>query len=123
MSAAKYAGGDEPAALGAILAELRRTTDLGLQLDRAQLWEKWPQVAGPTLCTFGRPVKFKKKKLYVETDSAVWMHRYAYARPALLERINRLAGYELVTEIHISLRPDALPEDPQDNGAEDREKR
>lgn len=108
-------GMDEPAALSAIIDELRRTTDLGLQLDRAKLWEKWPQVAGPTLCARGRPVKFKKKRLYIEADSPVWMHRYAYARAALLERINRLAGYELVNDIHIGLCPDAPAPHPQDD--------
>ena len=105
---------DEPKAIGDILANLKQTTGLGKQLDQAQIWERWPDLIGEPLWPHGKPQKFKNQKLYIEAESAAWMHRYAYHKWSIIKRINRLAGYELVNEIYISLSPDAPASETQD---------
>lgn len=108
---------DAPAELGRILQHLQKTTSLGMQLDRAQIWEKWPEIVGDPLWFHGKPVKFRRKKLYIEVDSSVWLHNYAYVKPDIIHRINDLAGYELVVDLHLALHGDPNPEKAQD-GAE-----
>ena len=105
---------DAPAELASILDHLRQTTNLGTQMDQAEIWEKWPEIVGDPLWFHGKPVKFRRKKLYVEVDSPVWMHNYAYVKPDILNRINSLAGYALVQDLHLALQGDPEPSNPQD---------
>jgi len=97
---------DDPTSIGDILAKLKKKTKLGKQLDQAQIWERWPELIGEPLWPHGKPQKFKNQKLYIEAESPAWMHRFACHKWAIIKRINRLAGYELVNEIYISLSPD-----------------
>lgn len=113
-------GGGEPTGaptgISEILSSLRQTTNLGVELDRAQIWEKWPDIVGPALASHGQPIKFKRKKLYVQADSAVWMHKYAYLKFHIINHINELAGYELVSDLHIGLLPEDEAGEAQDAG-------
>ncbi len=109
---------ETPLELGDIIAQLRKTTDLGTQMDQAAIWEKWPEIVGDPLWFHGKPVKFRRKKLYIEVDSPPWMHNYAYVKPDILSRINGLAGYELVQDLHLSLQNDPEADEAQDAAAE-----
>lgn len=91
-----------PTSVGDILSSLAATTKLGRHLEHAQIWEHWPEIAGP-LAAHGRPKTVKDGQLRIEAESAVWMHKFTYKRWALVKAINRLAGKELVHDIFVSL--------------------
>lgn len=109
-------GGADPTDIGAIIEALKNSSLLGQNLEEAQIWEQWPDLVGPHLLHHGRPRGIKDGRLTIETDSATWTHRYAYNKPAIIEAINRLTGRELVSEIFLTLAPEAEETDPQDAG-------
>ncbi len=104
-----------PAGVGEILESLKAKTRLGKQLNQAQIWEQWPEVAGQYLCGHGHPVTVKDKTLHVEAYSAVWMHKFAYHKWDIIKRINRIAGQELVSDIFILLGDGSQPGPSQDD--------
>lgn len=102
-----------PKRVGDILARMKSTTDLGRQLDRAVIWERWPELAGPHLSTHGHPVAVKENRLCISVDSPVWMHKFAYRKWDIVRRINRLVGYELISDVFVQLGDAVEGENPQ----------
>ncbi|MFA6239799.1 MAG: DUF721 domain-containing protein [Candidatus Hydrogenedentales bacterium] len=96
----------KPLAVGEILQSLKTTSDLGKRLQQAEIWARWPELAGPQLAAHGFPKTIRDNMLYIEADSPVWMNRFAYEKWGLIKRINRLAGRELVSDVFISLKSD-----------------
>lgn len=99
-------GEGHPTGVGDILGHLRETTGLGRQLEQAQIWEAWPQIVGKSMAPHGRPVTVKERTLYVEAESPVWMHRFAYCKWDIIKHINGLAKKELVSDVFITLADD-----------------
>jgi len=96
-----------PASVGDILKALVRKTPLGQQLQQAQIWDKWEEIAGEKLAAHGRPHSIKGKTLMIEVDSSVWMNFFSYNKWEILKRINQGRKRELVSDIFILLTPEA----------------
>lgn len=105
--------GKEPTDVGDIIETLKKTTSLGRNLEEAQIWERWPELAGPMLMARGRPVSVRDGVLTIEVENAVWMHKFSYYKWDLVQRINDLARHELVSEVFFVLAEDEPPSDPQ----------
>ncbi|MCP4641958.1 MAG: DUF721 domain-containing protein [bacterium] len=103
---------DEPKAIGDILSDLRKDSELAKKFNQARIWENWPDIAGKHLCTHGRPRTVKDATLHIEADSAVWMHKFAYRKWDIIGRINRLVGHELVSDVFVVLADDEMPPPP-----------
>jgi predicted nucleic acid-binding Zn ribbon protein len=103
----------DPTQVGKILDELKRTTELGEQLEKARIWDRWNELAGAHLAAHGRPKTIRDNVLYVEAESPVWMHRYALRKWEVIKRINRMAGRELVSDLFVVLSDDEGPQAPQ----------
>ncbi len=97
---------NDPVEVGKILDKIKATTALGKQLEQARIWDRWNELAGGHLAAHGEPKTIREGTLYVEVDSPVWMHRYAYRKWDILKRINRMAGEELVSDLFVVLRAD-----------------
>ena len=95
-----------PESVGDILAKLAKSSELGKNLEHARIWEQWDIVAGPKLAGHGRPKAVKDKTLYVEADSPVWMHKFAYHKWDILKRIHNMLCADLVTDLFILLKAD-----------------
>ncbi len=88
-----------------LMAQLKQGTGLGNLLEQAQVWERWPELAGPKLAIHGHPIGFRKKNpkvLMIAAESPVWVHRFAYAKWDIIGRINRMAGQELVSDLFVT---------------------
>lgn len=96
----------EPSAIGDVLENLKQSTELGLRLLQARVFDEWDEIAGPVLAPHGRPKNIDGLTLFIEVDSAVWMHRYAYRKWDIIRRINRLTGKELVSDLFFLLKED-----------------
>lgn len=103
---------NEPQGIGEILESLKKKSKLGKQLDQAKIWEHWPELIGEPLWMHGKPRKFRDKRLVIEAESSVWMHRFTYEKQRLIKRINRLAGYPLVDELFVTLAGEEKGEEP-----------
>jgi len=106
----------DPAGIGDILASMKTKTRLGKQLNQAQIWERWPELAGQYLCGHGHPKTVKDGTLYIEAYSAVWMNKFAYHKWDIIKRINAMSRQELVSDIFILLSDDAPAGPSQDGG-------
>lgn len=105
---------NEPTGVGDILSHLIRTTALGEQLRQAEVWKRWPEIAGRHLAPHGRPLTLRDGTLVIEVRSAVWMHRYTYHKWTIIRRINAFSRRELVSDVFIQLAKDEDPLPPQD---------
>jgi len=96
--------------VGEIIETLKKTTKLGENLEQAQIWEHWPEIAGAHLSTHGRPCAVKDGQLRIAADSAVSMHRFSYRKWDIIKRVNRMTGKELIHDVFVLLAdedPDA----------------
>jgi predicted nucleic acid-binding Zn ribbon protein len=93
----------DPANIADIRAAMQQESALGEQLEQARIWENWPELAGSALAGRGMPVSVRDGTLTIEAESPVWMHKFAYHKWAILKRINRMAGRELVSDLFIRL--------------------
>lgn len=104
-----------PKSVGEILDTLKKTTQLGQHLEHAEIWSRWPELAGQRLCGHGHPVTIKDNTLHIDAESAVWVHRFGLSKWGIIKRINAMAGKELVSDIYVRLAPDTTPSSPQDD--------
>jgi len=108
-----------PAAVGEVLAELKKSSKLGEHLEHARIWEHWEELAGTQLSAHGRPMAVKDKQLRIEVESAVWMHKFSYRKWHLIKRINRMARKELVNDVFFVLLPDgeSMDDEPREEAS------
>ena len=105
---------DDLEGIGDILESLKQSSSLGRNLEEAQIWKEWPELAGMDFMHHGRPLGIRDGMLIIEVDSSVWMHKFAYTKRDLIRRINGLIGRDLVTEIYLTLTEEEKLRDPQD---------
>ena len=85
--------------LASILDDLAQRFGLSVRLLEHRLQRQWPAIVGEHVATHTRPESIRFKKLYVITDSSVWVQQLAFLKPSLLESINTAAGSPIVTDI------------------------
>ena len=95
---------DDTPSIGEILESLKGDAQFRKQFELAEVWERWSEIAGRRLAAHGQPRGVREATLYVEVDSAVWMHRFGLQKPEILRRINAIAGHELATDLFLMLR-------------------
>ena len=98
--------GDKITPVSDILDQLKKNSSLGQQLEQAQIWERWPELAGPRLAAHGKPHHIRNGVLTIEAGNAVWMHRFAYHKWKIIRRVNRMAKRELIHDVFVRLADD-----------------
>ncbi len=96
--------------VGEIIAHLRRTTNLGKQLELSRIWEWWGEAVGPHIAPHARPYSVRGGMLRVHADSPVWLHKCSYKKWAIIRHINARAGKTLIKDLFLTLDPEE--EDP-----------
>jgi predicted nucleic acid-binding Zn ribbon protein len=102
----------QPEHIGDILAQMTKTTSLGVNLEQAKIWEHWEQLVGAHLAKHSNPHSVKDGQLRIAVESAVWMHKLSYVKWDLLRRINLMAGKELISDVFFMLEK----EEKEDEG-------
>ncbi len=93
-----------PESLDAILAQYKQVTGVGRLLDLSRIGQFWERLAGPYLASHGVPSGIREDNtLIIQVESSAWMQRFSYKKWDLIRRINRMAGYELVSDIFVQL--------------------
>jgi hypothetical protein len=85
--------------IGSALDDLAQRFGLSVRLLEHRLQRQWPAIVGEHVAAHTRPESIRFKKLYVITDSSVWIQQLAFLKPAMLESINTAAGSPIVTDI------------------------
>jgi len=92
--------------IGEVLAGLTQRGELAVRLRHALIWKHWDSIAGAELARFGAPLGVRDGVLYVEVAGPVWMHRFAYAKQAILDQIEVVTGAADVEDLFIRLKYD-----------------
>jgi hypothetical protein len=85
--------------IASALDDIAQRFGLSVRLLEHRLQRHWPVIVGEQVAAHTRPESIRFKKLYVITDSSVWVQHLAFLKPSLLESINRAGGSLIVTDI------------------------
>ena len=104
MSTWQTQRGGEAKPVGDILARFMRTSGLKDKLRSPEIYDCWPEVAGPEASRHSRVVGFNNCVLHVEVDSAPWLQMLAsFRKPELLQGIKQLMSGVRVTDIRFRI--------------------
>ena len=92
-----------PKAVGDILAGFMRTSGLKEKLRSPEVYDCWPDVAGPEASEHSRVVGFSNCVLHVEVDSAPWLQMFTFKKAELLESSRQVMSGVRVTDIRFKI--------------------
>lgn len=85
--------------LGEVLGELVGTLGIHAQLQRHEVVNLWPQVAGEKVSKVTRAREVRDGKLFVEVESSAWRNELFYLKYELVKKINSRVGAQVVHDI------------------------
>jgi len=85
--------------LGEILKEYVDVMHISSKLKQSRLKDQWEFMLGKNAASLTKKLIIKNKVLYVYLDSSVLRNELLMMREALINRINEVAGEELVNKI------------------------
>ena len=91
-----------------VLEGLARRLGLESKLLESRLRRDWVSIVGEPIASNTWPDQIRYKKLYLLVHNSVWLHQLTFLKPTLIQKLNNVAGSELVTDI--VLRVGELPE-------------
>jgi predicted nucleic acid-binding Zn ribbon protein len=91
-----------------VLEGLARRLGLDSKLLENRLRRDWVSIVGEPIASNTWPDQIRYKKLYLLVHNSVWLHQLTFLKPTLIQKLNSVAGVELVTDI--VLRVGELPE-------------
>lgn len=93
---------------GAVLNGLARRLGLESKLLENRIQREWATIVGEPIASNTWPDQIRFKKLHLRVHNTVWLHQLTFLKPTLVQKLNRVAGTDLVTDI--VLRVGELPE-------------
>lgn len=84
---------------GSILSGLAKRLGLESRLLELRLQHEWCRIVGEPVASHTWPVHIRFKKLTLVVRNSVWLQQLTFLKPALLAKLNEVAGTELVKEI------------------------
>jgi predicted nucleic acid-binding Zn ribbon protein len=97
---------EDPVRLAEILDALKSRSRLGVHLDQAQIWERWPELVGAEMAERSHPMRLRRGVLTVAAVSPVWMHRFSYEKNSIIDKINKILTKEPLEDIFLTLPGD-----------------
>ena len=85
--------------LSSILEGLARRLGIESKLLESRLQRDWVSIVGEPIASNTWPDQIRYKKLYLLVHNSVWLHQLTFLKPTLIQKINSVAGGELVTEM------------------------
>jgi hypothetical protein len=85
--------------LSSILEGVARRLGLESKLLENRLRRDWVSIVGEPMASNTWPDQIRYKKLYLLVHNSVWLHQLTFLKPTLLQKLNTVAGGELITEI------------------------
>ena len=82
-----------------VLAGLVRRLGLESKLLESRLRRNWVSIVGEPIASNTWPDQVRYKKLYLLVHNSVWLHQLTFLKPALIHKLNTVAGGELITDI------------------------
>ncbi len=107
--------------ISSVLEGLARRLGLESKLLESRLRRDWVSIVGEPIASNTWPDQIRYKKLYLLVHNSVWLHQLTFLKPTLIQKLNQVAGSEIVTDIVLKIgelpeadrapaSPEALPE-------------
>jgi hypothetical protein len=93
---------------GTVLSGLARRLGLESKLLECRIRREWTAIVGEPIASNTWPDQIRYKKLYVRVHNSVWLHQLTFLKPALVKKLNSVAGTDLIVDI--AFRVGELPE-------------
>ena len=94
--------------VSSILEGLARRLGLESKLLESRLRRDWGSIVGEPIASNTWPDQIRYKKLYLLVHNSVWLHQLTFLKPSLIDKLNGVAGMELITDV--VLRVGELPD-------------
>ena len=91
-----------------VLSGLARRLGLESRLLESRIRREWSAIVGEPIASNTWPDQIRYKKLYVRVHNTVWLHQLTFLKPALVQKLNSVAGTDFLADI--VLRVGELPE-------------
>ena len=91
----------DPQLLGAVLARIVKARGWQQPTAEATVFGAWERVVGAEIASHSRPVKLEEGVLTVEAESTAWATQLRLLTAALLQKIAREVGHNVVTRLNI----------------------
>jgi predicted nucleic acid-binding Zn ribbon protein len=85
--------------LGQVLKEYIRAMNMDRKLKEVDVVQSWEALMGKTIAGYTRNIRLSKKVLYLEIHSPVVKNELVMMREKIRERLNEMAGEEMVEKI------------------------
>jgi predicted nucleic acid-binding Zn ribbon protein len=85
--------------LGQVLKEYIRHMNMDRKLKEVDVVQSWEVLMGKTIAGYTRNIWLSKKVLYIEIHSPVVKNELLMMREKIRERLNEMAGEEMVEKI------------------------
>lgn len=93
--------------VSSVLEGLVRRLGFESMLLESRLRRNWVSIVGEPMASNTWPDQIRYKKLYLLVHNSVWLHQLTFLKPTLIEKLNKVVGSELITDI--VLRVGSLP--------------
>ncbi|MCE9535978.1 MAG: DUF721 domain-containing protein [Nitrospirae bacterium] len=93
--------------VSSVLEGLARRLGFESMLLESRLRRNWVSIVGEPMASNTWPDQIRYKKLYLLVHNSVWLHQLTFLKPTLIEKLNKVVGTELITDI--VLRIGTLP--------------
>lgn len=98
---------------GDILPEFIRQMAWGKEFQQNMVMYRWPEIVGKDIAAHAKPVKMEFKRLFLYTPHPAWAEQLKYMAGALIRKLNRELGGQLVQEIVFTGYPGFREESPR----------
>lgn len=85
--------------LSSILEGVARRLGLESKLLENRLRRDWVSIVGEPMASNTWPDQIRYKKLYLLVHNSVWLHQLTFLKPTLIQKLNGVAGGELISEL------------------------
>lgn len=100
----------KPVPVGDVLADFLRASGLREKLRSPEIYDCWPEVAGPEAARHSRVVGLSNCTLHVEVDSAPWLHMLStFRKPDLLRGLAQVTHAVRIKDIQFKIGTAADP--------------
>ena len=89
----------DPAPLGAAMRNWLQQAGIGADLDKANIFGRWPEIVGPEVAAHCQPVNLVDGQLTLQAESTAWATNLQLMAAQLVKTINTAVGHGSVLRI------------------------
>lgn len=82
-----------------LVDRILKAYQLDEKMDEMAVLDKWEEMMGKAVALRTRKLYIKNQTLFLEIDSSVMREELSYGKNIIIQRVNQVAGKELVTDV------------------------